>query len=142
MNVHTAPADTGKDDAMKVTADAKEGVRHWRPFPWNLAPDSVAVWCGVALVAPVAPFMGILIGSAELTWALAWRAHALLGLQFINKFVLSLAERAGNIVLKDKRNFPYIPYILFLALWAPMLFGAAVYCKLVQNLYLYFSYTQ
>ncbi len=152
MFVHSAASDAEKTKngvsqaqeskgKLQATSDPKSGYtptnkavtpppaaassKPWRPYPWNLVPDWFSAFLGVCIIGPIAPFMAVLIGSAELTWAVCTRAHKHLRLGFINRAVLAVAEKIGNVILRDKRNFPYLPYIFFLTFWAPFLFYKA-----------------
>lgn len=122
----SSPSPSSSSSAPTL-ASASPPATHWRPFPWNYIPDWAAAVLGFAFILPVAPFMGILIGTSELVWALCLWAHKHLRLGVINAAVRKLAERAAPLLLKDPRNAPYLPYIFFLALWAPGLFLWALY---------------
>ena len=102
---------------------------HWRPFPWNYIPDSVAAGLGFMFIIPVAPFMGVLIGFSELVWAACLYVHKHARLSFINNLVAQVAKRVGKLILNDPRNYSFLPYIFFLTVWAPLLFTWAVYQK-------------
>jgi hypothetical protein len=134
MATITTTTTRGSRVLVKSSARQEEEVKkvtekHWRPFPWNHVPDYVSAILGFSVIIPIAPFMGVLIGSAELTWAACWRLHRALGLGFINRAVLSVAEFFGQYVLADKRDFSYLPYIFFLSTWTPILFCISLYYK-------------
>lgn len=99
----------------------------WKPFPWNYLPDKVAlVWGGLELLF-IAPLAALLITSSEVTWwaiLKVWRHPSMTAVKLgikqgvENKFSIPM----GKIMLKDPRNHSYIPWISFLAVFAPFLF--------------------
>mmetsp|Transcript_8934 Transcript_8934/g.27658 ORF Transcript_8934/g.27658 Transcript_8934/m.27658 type:complete len:446 (-) Transcript_8934:60-1397(-) len=110
-----APVDTSVDATLDEQVP-------WRPWPWNYFPDNLCISFSWLLLSFVGPPMAILIGSAEVTWKLLqgiyFRVEAL---QRIRQRILDVAEVAGKYVLRDPRDFSYLPWMLWLSLYCPFI---------------------
>lgn len=72
--------------------------------------------------------MGVLIGSGELSMAILrffWRLSPLPGI--VPPMLKRFAEQGGKLLMRDERNGPWLPHMIWLALWIPSLFAFAVY---------------
>ena len=100
----------------------------WRTWPWRILGDRLTWWLGVLLLAIPGPFMGILIGSGELSMAILkvlWRVSQLW--RFVPDLVRSATEWVGARVLRDPRDAPFVPHMLWLSLYIPSLFAFTAY---------------
>jgi hypothetical protein len=100
----------------------------WRPWPWNTFPDFCAGIIGLMFLIPPAPFMGVLIGSGELSWAIIGRLANVFPIHVhIKAVIMSLSKSFAARYMKDPRNYNYIPHIVWLSIWAPTLYSYAIY---------------
>jgi hypothetical protein len=67
--------------------------------------------------------MGMVMGSAMLAWTATCVLHARFTWLFTwaHRSIMAVAQAVGNVVLKEKRNYPYLPWSFFMAVWAPAL---------------------
>ena len=100
----------------------------WRTWPWRIVGDQVAFALGVLIMLIPGPFMGVLIGSGEISMAILrffWKLSPLPSI--IPPLIKSFAETVGQKMLRDPRNGPFLPHMLWLSLWIPSLFLYAMY---------------
>jgi hypothetical protein len=115
------------DKAGLRTVDVSETApvdeqQPWRPWPWNYFPDNLCISFSWLLLSFVGPPMAILIGTGEVTWKLLqgiyFRVEAL---QRIRQRVLDVAEVVGKKIMRDPRDFSYLPWMLWLSLYCPFI---------------------
>mmetsp|Transcript_48729 Transcript_48729/g.139364 ORF Transcript_48729/g.139364 Transcript_48729/m.139364 type:complete len:522 (+) Transcript_48729:52-1617(+) len=98
----------------------------WKPFPWNWLPDPVAlVWGGLEMlcIAPIAAVsICIVVPAMKVLRAIWSHPRAAPARTYISRFIESCSEPLGRIVLRDPRNHPYLPWMMFLSAWTPALF--------------------
>jgi hypothetical protein len=113
----------------------------YRPAPWCYLRDEFWAYLAILVLAIASPLMGFLIGTAELVWkvwmilksvvSFAPVGRAIYGLAGKNSFPsqkkLTKQEKVGAKILKDPRNSPYLPTLLWLSVWTPLIFSWAVY---------------
>ena len=130
------PPEEGESNAEDlIGAKGWEPSRQWRPVPWCWVPDWVAGVLGLLVLLPVAPFMAVLIGTGELSMALClWVHRHSRGLfPALGRVVQRACATLGAHVLRDPRNADYLPWMIFLLLWAPSLFLWAMYRTATQG---------
>jgi len=100
----------------------------WRPWPWNLVPDWVCAAAALAMILPAAPTMAVLIGVGEVMWnsILKLSSKTTLHLRFRDA-ILTASQIVANYVLRDPRNAPYLPHMIWLSFWGPFLFFLGLY---------------
>ena len=108
--------------------EPQPGPGEWRVWPWRDLGDKVAFALGLLILALPGPFMGVLIGTGELSMAILrfiWRLTPLP--RIVPPLIKSFAETWGQKLLKDPRNGPFLPHMLWLSVWMPTLFLASMY---------------
>jgi hypothetical protein len=101
---------------------------NWRPWPWNNFPDWVCALAGLCITLPPAPTMAVLIGTGEVVWAILMKlaSKTTLHLRFRDA-VLNISQVVANRIMRDPRNAPYLPHLVWLSFWAPFCFFLALY---------------
>jgi len=67
--------------------------------------------------------MTIFIGVGELVWYVILKLNEKIALvPVIRPYIRRIANFFGAILLKDDRNSPYLPWIMMVGLWTPLLF--------------------
>jgi len=88
--------------------------------------------------------MGILIGTAEVTWHYIKKFWASLPevKQVLPRSIMRIAQAIANVTMRDPRNAPYLPFMIFLCFWAPALFLWALYRhqKYGFEIWMFFAY--
>ncbi len=102
---------------VKVHAEGESG---WRPFPWGYVPDRALAVFSAAWLLIIGPPMAVLIFLVVSSYEGVRKIGAYCGR--LSKLRDSLAQKVANRIMLDPRNAPYLPYMLFVGLWAPSLF--------------------
>lgn len=84
--------------------------------------NTLMIVLSCSILACIAPLMGLLIASSE---TLNYFTKKIPNGFFVN-IVDSISKSIGNKVLKDKRNFQYIPLMVLLGVWPLAIFLWAV----------------
>jgi membrane protein implicated in regulation of membrane protease activity len=113
------------------------GPAPFRPFPWCLAPDWVFfVWGALILVfiwIPTFAMIAVSIGAGHVYYAMYdWIGFVKKVHDQSRTHIDRVSQDLGKKMLKDPRNYPYIPWTLFHSVVLPALF-AMVYVRYRQH---------
>lgn len=84
--------------------------------------NRACILLSVVILASIAPLMGVLIGTAEFVNKL----YLKLPIAYMNSKINHIAKLVGDKVLKDKRNYEYLPLMVLHGIWPLAIFLWAV----------------
>lgn len=100
----------------------------WRTWPWRVLGDDKTYWFGMLILALPGPFMAVLIGTATISMEILrffWRLSPFPSI--FPPLIKAWADKWGQKLLRDPRNSPFLPHMLWLCTWIPALFLYAAY---------------
>lgn len=92
-----------------------------RPYPWNMLNDNACIAFSVVFLGIFGPLMAGVIGSALAAMVVCQAIYRLIPGVFhaLYKVMMGGAKWLADRIMRDPRNYPYIPWSFFMAVWAP-----------------------
>lgn len=138
INKDCANKDTALGKASLLTQFIRALPKYnQRPFPWNLAPDNFwTAWGMLMLVCISVPGISMILCTevcAQLLFPLKKTALGGKVYQVVYDAIESVSKQIGKVVLKDQRNWSFLPWTIIEAIALPLWFYFLAYRRYIDN---------